>query len=195
MESCKVLALNGSPRRQGNTATLLAAVRQGIEAADGVVEVVRVCDLVISPCIACGGCDETGECVLQDDMSLLYPKIMAADRLLLASPIYFYGLTAQAKAVVDRSQALWCRKRLLQARGEWRDDPARQGMLLAVGATRGPRVFEGAILTAKYGFDAMGFAYGGEFLVRGMDAPNDLRQHPEILAEAAEAGRKFMETR
>lgn len=195
METRKVLALSGSPRRQGNTETLLAAVQEGIEAAGGVVEVVRVCDLNISPCIACSGCDDTGECVLQDDMGLLYPKILEADRLLLASPIYFYGLTAQAKAVVDRSQALWCRKRLWQQNGRWRDDPARLGMLLAVGATRGARVFEGAILTAKYAFDAMGFAYGGEFLVRGMDAPGDLRQHPEILADAARAGREFMERR
>src|SRR3989339_1583562 len=93
----KVLALSGSPRKKGNTETLLRAVLKGVTAAGGEVELIRLYDLRIQPCIACGGCDKTGECVLEDDMQELYPKILAVPRGILASPIYFYGITAQAK--------------------------------------------------------------------------------------------------
>src|SRR3989339_1579099 len=103
----KVLALSGSPRKKGNTETLLRAVLKGVTAAGGEVQLIRLYDLRIQPCIACGGCDKTGECVLEDDMQELYPKILAVPRGILASPIYFYGITAQAKGFVDRCQALW----------------------------------------------------------------------------------------
>lgn len=189
----KVLAVIGSPRKNGNTETLLGAVLKGVEAAGGEIEVVRLCALRIQPCIGCGGCDKTGQCVLEDDMQELYPKILASQRLILASPIYFYGITAQAKGFVDRCQALWSRKRLLTEKGEWRKDPTRKGFLVAVSATHGERVFDGAILTAKYGFDAMGMGYGGEFLVKGMDSRGDMAQDAATLARAEEAGRKFMD--
>ncbi|ADH85762.1 flavodoxin family protein [Desulfurivibrio alkaliphilus] len=186
MSKLKVLAFNGSPRLGGNTAAMLAALEEGVVGAGGEMVTIRVCDLDIQPCTACGACDETGECIIEDDMAALYPRIMAADRLVLASPIYFYGLTAQTKALVDRSQALWNRGRLGLERGP--QAPQRRGLLLAVAATKGPRVFEGAILTAKYAFDAMGFAHGGELLVRGLDAPGDAVQQPESLQRATKFG-------
>jgi multimeric flavodoxin WrbA len=189
----KVLALSGSPRKKGNTETLLRAVLKGVTAAGGEVELIRLYDLRIQPCIGCGGCDKTGECVLEDDMQELYPKILAAPRVILASPIYFYGITAQAKAFVDRCQALWNRKRLEIEKGEWRQDPNRKGFLVAVAATHGEKVFDGAILTAKYGFDAMGLSYGGEFVVKGMDSRGDMAQDEATLARAEQAGRKFMD--
>ena len=188
----KVLALNGSPRKGGNTEVLLAAVIQGMEQAGGQAEVIRLCDLTIQPCIGCGGCDETGRCVLEDDMVPLYDKIIAAKRVIVASPIYFYGITAQAKAFVDRTQALWSWKRLMTEKREWQPDPERKGFLLSVAATHGTRVFDGAILTVKYAFDAMGVAYGGEFLVRGIDRRGEMRKETEKLKEAEAAGKIFM---
>ena len=87
----QVLAINGSPRRRGNTEALLDAMAKGLAAAGALCEIVRVSDLDIHPCIGCGGCEKGGECVLEDDMTGLYPKIIEADRIVLASPIYFYG--------------------------------------------------------------------------------------------------------
>lgn len=188
----KVLALLGSPRKKGNTESLLAAVLEGVAAAGGEAERIRLCDLRIDPCIGCGGCGKTGRCVLTDDMQDLYPKIGEADRVILASPIYFYGITAQAKAFVDRCQALWSWKHLCLEKGEWHPDPKRKGFLVAVAATQGARVFEGAILTARYAFDAMGLTYGGEFAVKGFDAPGEAARDAEVLARAREAGRKLM---
>jgi len=189
----KVLALIGSPRKKANTETLLSAVLHGVEAAGGEIELIRLYDLRIQPCIGCGGCDKTGECVLEDDMQELYPKILASPRVILASPIYFYGITAQAKAFVDRCQALWNRKRLQKQKGEWRQDPNRKGFLVAVAATHGEKVFDGAILTAKYAFDAMGLGYGGEFVVKGMDGRREMAKDEASLALAQQAGRKFMD--
>lgn len=189
----KVLALSGSPRKEGNTETLLGAVLKGVAAAGGEVELIRLYDLRLQPCIACGGCDKTGECVLEDEMQGLYQKIIASPRVILASPIYFYGLTAQAKAFVDRCQALWNRKRLQKEKGEWHKDPGRKGFLVAVAATQGEKVFEGAILTARYAFDAMDLAYGGEFVVKGMDGRGEMARDAATLAMAEQAGRKFMD--
>ncbi|HCC53919.1 MAG TPA: flavodoxin [Desulfobulbaceae bacterium] len=189
----KVLALSGSPRKKGNTETLLGAVLKGVEAAGGEIELIRLYDLRIQPCIGCGGCDKTGECVLEDDMQELYPKILASQRVILASPIYFYGITAQAKAFVDRCQALWNRKRLQKEKGVWHNDSSRKGFLVAVAATHGEKVFDGAILTAKYAFDAMGMEYGGEFVVKGMDNRGEMARDEDTLARAEQAGRKFMD--
>lgn len=188
----KVLAFNGSPRKGGNTEVLLAAVMDGMASAGGKGEIVRVCDLRIQPCIGCGGCEKEGKCVLDDDMTGLYEKIIVADRLVMASPIYFYGITAQAKACVDRMQALWSRKRLLTEKGDWQEDPGRKGFLVSIAATWGEKVFDGAILTMKYACDAVGASYGGEFLVRGVDRRGEMAKQAAELDKAREAGRRFM---
>lgn len=184
----EVLVLEGSPRRGGNSQVLMDAVARGIVRAGGTLERIRVADLNIAPCIGCGGCDQTGHCVVKDEMTGLYAKIVAARRLLLVSPIYFYALPAQLKAAVDRSQALWNRKQLQIKNGEWREDPDRKGYLVAVAATKGVRVFEGSILTAKYFFDATGFTYAGELLVKGIDGRGEMAKALDELARAEEFG-------
>ena len=125
-------------------------------------------------------------------MTQLYEKIISTDKIILASPIFFYGITAQAKAFIDRTQALWNRKRLLQKKGEWVDNPDRKGFFISVAATRGSRIFEGAVLTMKYGYDAMGMEYAGDFLVSGPDKRSDMAKNEAKLAEAKEAGRNFI---
>ncbi|MEW6518080.1 MAG: flavodoxin family protein [Thermodesulfobacteriota bacterium] len=188
----KVLVFNGSPRRGGNTQVLLSAVAKGVESAGGEMEIIRLADLNVSPCQSCGGCDKTGICVVRDDMGLLYDKMAEVKRIILASPIYFYGVTAQAKAFVDRSQALWSRKYLLKKKGEWRDDPERIGYFVSVAATRGEKVFDGAVLTAKYFYDAIGFAYGGALLVKGIDKRGEMARDVDRLAEAEAFGRRIV---
>jgi multimeric flavodoxin WrbA len=183
----------GSPRKGGNTEILVNHVRDGVEEAGGTAELVRLAGLKIEPCTACGGCEKTGRCVILDDMHLLYDKIDRADRLVIASPIYFYGVTAQTKAFIDRSQAMWSRKYLLGKQLS-RQIP-RIGYFISVGATRGERMFEGAILTVKYGLDAMDFAYGGELLVRQADHKGAVNEMPAELDRARRFGRKIVEDR
>ena len=187
-----VLAFLGSPRKKGNSEVLTQELLEGVRQAGGSPEIIRLCDLKISPCISCGGCDKTGRCVVEDDMIPLYRKIISIDKIIVSSPIFFYGVTAQTKAFIDRTQALWNRKRLLQKKGEWVDNPERKGFFISVAATRGARIFEGAILTMKYGYDAMGMQYGGDFLVTGPDKRGDMAKYEKKLAEAREAGKNFI---
>ena len=122
-------------------------------------------------------------------MTPIYEKIISADKIILASPIFFYGITAQAKAFIDRTQALWNRKRLQMKEGKWVENPGRKGFFISIAATRGANVFTGAVLTMKYGYDAMDMQYAGDFLVSGPDKRGDMAKSDKKLAEAKEAGR------
>ena len=187
-----VLVFLGSPRKNGNSEILANAVLEGVRQAGGLPEIIRLCDLKISPCISCGGCDKTGKCVVEDDMTPLYEKIISVDKIIVSSPIFFYGVTAQTKAFIDRTQALWNRKRLLKKRGEWVENQDRKGFFISVAATKGARIFEGAVLTMKYGYDAMDMGYAGDFLVTGPDRRGDMKKYEQKLVEAREAGKNFL---
>ena len=191
-EALKVMGIFGSPRRGGNTDTLLEETLKGTEKEGAEVERLHLTDFTITPCKECHGCDQTGECVILDDMQKIYPKLLDADVIILASPIFFYGISAWAKAFVDRCQALWSRKYLVKDRSLGKEGKRRKGFFISVGATKGARVFEGAILTAKYFFDVFNAEYLGELVFRGIDAKGDILKHPEALQQAFEAGRKLV---
>jgi multimeric flavodoxin WrbA len=191
-EAVKVLGLFGSPRRGGNTELLLEEALKGAEKEGGEVERIYLSDFTITPCKECHGCDNTGNCVILDDMQKIYPKLLEADVLILASPIFFYGVTAWAKALIDRSQALWARKYLLKDPSLSKEGKKRKGFFISVGATKGQKVFEGSILTVKYFFDVLNAEYVGELLFRGMEAKGDILKHPEALQQAFEAGRRLV---
>jgi len=188
----KVLGISGSPRRGGNTDTLLEEVLKGAEKEGAKAERLHLIDYTITPCKECHGCDNTGNCVVLDDMEKIYPKLLEADVVILASPIFFYGVTAWAKALIDRSQALWSRKYLLKDPSLGKEGKKRKGFFISVGATKGPKVFEGAILTAKYFFDVLNAEYVGELVFRGVEAKGDILKHPEALQQAYETGRELV---
>jgi multimeric flavodoxin WrbA len=190
----KVLGLFGSPRRGGNTEILLEEVLQGAEKEGAEIEHLYLSDLDITPCTECHGCDETGSCVILDDMQKIYPKLLEADVIILASPIFFYGVTAWAKILIDRTQALWAKKYLVNDPSMGRKGKRRKGFFISVGATKGQKVFEGAILTVKYFFDVLNAEYTGELLYRGVDGKGEILKHPEALEQAREAGRKLVLT-
>ncbi len=109
-----VLGLAGSPRRRGNTALLLERALEGAASAGAEVSRVDLCRQRVAPCIACGRCAEAGVCVVDDDdFQALLVQLIAADAVVLATPVYFLGVTAAAKAFIDRCQCLWARKYVL----------------------------------------------------------------------------------
>jgi multimeric flavodoxin WrbA len=180
-----VLGIAGSPRRGGNTEILLDQALVGAASAGAKVEKVVLSDLDYNPCIACGGCDRTGQCVLDDGMQQLYDKIGEADALIFASPIYFYAVSAWAKGAIDRSQALWARRYVLKDKRYTAD---KKGYFIAVGATKGKKLFDGALMTMKYFFDAAGFTPAGELLVRGVDEKGAINHHGKDLEAAYAMG-------
>ena len=186
----KVLGIMGSPRRQSNTEILLDKALEGAREAGAEVEKVLASKLKISPCLEIYACRKDGDCAIKDDMQLLYKKLLEADHIIFASPIFFYGVTSQAKALVDRCQALWVRKHVLDMGKE--DKRVRRGIFISVGATRGTKLFDGAVLTVKYFFDAIGVKYSGDLLVRGIDNKAQIREHPTALEDAFRLGQELV---
>jgi multimeric flavodoxin WrbA len=186
----KMLVLLGSPRKNGNSETMARVVSAIFEENGGSVDYVRLNDLSLRPCQGCGGCDKSGNCVIRDDMTGLYEQVDEADCILLVSPVYFYGLSAQCKIFGDRMQARWARKYLLKQR--CREGETRKGYLLSAAATKGAKIFECSVLTSRYIFDAMDVEYGGELLVRGVDKKKAVLDHPEEMERAEEFGRKIV---
>ena len=184
----KVLGIMGSPRIGGNTDLLLTQALQGAESQGAEVEKLVVDRLKIAPCREYYGCTRDGNCVIRDDMDDIYPKLLNSDGIIVASPMFFYGLSAQVKALVDRSQALWARKYVLKQEPP---DSGRRGALIAVGATRGKNLFDGSRLTVKYFFAAIGVKYVDDLLFRGVDKKGEIKEHPTALSDAFELGRKL----
>ena len=186
----KVLGIMGSPRRQSNTEILLDKALEGAKEAGAEVEKVLISKLRISPCLEIYACSKDGNCNIKDDMQTLYDKLLEADHIVFASPIFFYGITSQAKAVIDRCQALWVRRHVLGMDKE--DRRERKGVFISVGATRGTKLFDGAVLTVKYFFDAIGVEYSGDLLVRGIDGKGQIREHPAALEDAFRLGQELV---
>ena len=182
----KFLAIWGSPRRGGNSELLLNAFIKGAQEAGGEVERIALREQKISPCLEIYHCFKDGTCPIKDDMLPLYDKLLAADVVVLATPIFFYSVSAQAKALIDRTQALWARRYVIK---QDFPGPERQGVLLAVGATQGKLLFVSARLVAKYFFDAINVSYAAEILVRGVDEKEAILQQPEVLTAATDLGR------
>jgi len=179
----KILAILGSARKYGNSEILVRTVIEPLEKTlDAEIDYLRLTKANLSPCMACGGCEKTGLCIIKDDMGGLYERVDQAEILFLVSPIYFYGLSAQSKVFIDRIQARWSRKYLQKIR--FRRDEKRQGYLISTAATHGKKLFDGAILVAKSFFDAVDVDYGGELLVRGVDDKGALKDKPEELERA-----------
>ena len=186
----KVLGIMGSPRRKSNTDMLLDQALAGAEASGAQVEKITVFKFRISPCRELYACLKDGNCAIKDDMRELYPRLLEADRIIFAAPIFFYGIPSQAKALVDRSQALWVRRHVLGINQD--KDRIRKGAFISLGATKGERLFDGSILTVKYFFDAVGVKYSLELLVRGVDRKGEIKQNSAALQDAFTLGQKLV---
>lgn len=103
----KVLLLSGSPRKGGNSDLLCDEFMRGAVEAGHKVEKIRVQEKSIACCTACYACRDTGICAIKDDMAEIMQKMIDCDVLVLASPVYFYSIDAQLKAVIDRSVCRW----------------------------------------------------------------------------------------
>ena len=185
----EILLLNGSPRLNGNTHFLLSRLLEGIQATGKEAELIRLADLTITPCSGCGHCERKGFCIIKDDMTGLYEKLAQVRHLVVASPIYFYGVTAQTKAFIDRCQAFWSRKYLLGQVLESSDK--RYGYLVSTAATGGGKCFDCARLTLRYTFDALDVEFLDEVVVQGVDSRGDVLVKEEALEAAFDLGRKM----
>lgn len=187
-----ILGLAGSPRRHGNTETLLDACLAACREQGVQTEKIVVSQLDIHPCKGCNWCARNGECIQRDDMDVLYPRLATSEGLVVAAPIYFYGLPAQLKALIDRTQIFWNRKYKLQQPVRLSHPTRGCGAFISVGATSGRQLFAGAVLTVKYFFDALDLDYCGDILLRGIDAKGEVNNDGQALSLAARLGKELV---
>jgi len=183
----KVLGIAASPRTNANSDVLLAHALEGAASAHAQTESLRLADYDIHPCTACDACRQTGRCVIQDDFPTLLTRILHADRLILASPVFFMNLCAQAKILIDRTQCLWALKYILN-KPIPTPSSNRRAMLIAIGGSKSKKQFQCIKLTATYFFDVLQANYFANLFVSSVDAPGQIRNHPQILDQAFRLG-------
>ncbi len=186
-----ILAFNGSPRRGGNTQLLVEEAVRGAREQGAAVTVYTLEALNLRPCRNCGKCNDAGFCVIQDDMQTIHKEIRAADRIILASPIFFFSVSAQTKILIDRCQAFWAQKYVHK-----KPVPAgpfgRKGMLIFVGGMkRGSKNkgFECAEATGRAFFRTINVQEHITLEYDGVDEKGAIKEHPIALGEVYESGK------
>lgn len=157
----KILVLNGSPRVNGNTKKMIEAFREGAVSSGNEVNVVDVCKKKIAGCIACEYCHTKGNgaCVQKDDMQGVYELLKNAELLVLASPIYYHGISGQLKCTIDRfySAAYPVKPQKLK----------KVAMILSSGDSN---MYDGALFSFKGDFiDYLGLENAGVFTAHGAE--------------------------
>ena len=173
----RILVLSGSPRRDGNTDSLVESFVKGAE-MNNEVEVIRVCDYVINPCIGCNTCftREGNRCFRDDDMTQVYDRLSRSDAVIIASPVYFYGISAQLKAVIDRLHT--------PMRNSF---PIKKLGLILVGAAELQELFDSILTQYRLILNFFHLEDGGTVLVRGA------REKGSVSEEALEKARRMGE--
>jgi len=187
----KVAAFLGSPRVGGNTEFLLNEAVRAAEESGHNVTIFRPGLMKLSPCLNCGQCEDSGECIIDDDMKKVYEAFQEGDRFILASPIFFFGLSAQIKTMIDRCQALWCKKYLLKKSippGPF----GRKGLLLMVGGMKNDIGYTCGEATAKAFFRTISVPEHETLFYKQVDAKGAIQNHPTALKDAYEAGKELV---
>jgi hypothetical protein len=187
----KVLGIAGSPRRGGNTETLLDWCLGAAEAQGAEVTKIRLCDLDLNPCRACDACRAEGICALKDDMHQLYPQLLTADAVVLAAPVYSMGMPALPKAMVDRCQPFWALKYVLKRNLVEPGGPERSGAFLSCAGTTFAHVFDGTRQVVRYLWHVLEVRSAGELLCPGVDAAGEILRHPSARVVAEDIGQRL----
>jgi len=185
----KVLGILGSPRRGGNAEVLLDKALSGAQSPGVVTEKISLNELTIRPCQECGGCDNTGECVIADDMAAIYKKIDEADAVILASPVFFGGLTAQTKAMIDRFQSRWVSKYRLKKASP---GVGKKGVFLCVSAWNKEKFFENAKEIVKIFFMVLDIKYSGDVWCQGVSEKGGVEKRQDSLEDAFKLGKALV---
>ncbi|WDP90843.1 MAG: NAD(P)H-dependent oxidoreductase [Desulfobacter sp.] len=181
-----VLGIQGSPRKNGNSNYLLSSFLKECESHGARTQTIHAPDLAVQPCRELVVCEKKGFCPIKDEMETRgYGPVKQADVVVLASPIFFYNVSAQAKLFIDRCQMFWGRKYKMGLKDP--DRFSRKGFLLSVAASGGKRLFEGVELTAKYFFDALSADFSGSLTYKKVEDAGAIIVRPELETEIREA--------
>jgi multimeric flavodoxin WrbA len=187
MEARKVVILEGSPRRKGNSVLLAERLAAGAREAGADVEEFFLQSLKIAPCCACDSCRKKGEengCVVQDDMQSIYASIDSASAVVFASPIYWFNVSAQLKTAIDRLYAYSC--------SDWR--PLRSKSYAAILVFGDSDLYtSGGINAVRSIEDTLRFlgSERAEFLYGSADEPGEIGRNEELVGRAFALGKRL----
>lgn len=190
----KILGVLGSPRRGGNSDILLEEALRGAREAGAEVEKIVLDRLQIRGCRDCKSCNETGRCDIDDDMQQVLEKVLQSQGIIHSCPIYFYSMTAQMKAYLDR----WCA--LYDEKWQFHSHylPRMRGKNIAVIAVCG----DSDIKMAELAIDPFQrlvraetniFKWGGSLAVPSVDVIGEVQQNQKVLEKAYQLGRQMVE--
>ncbi|HJJ36475.1 MAG TPA: flavodoxin family protein [Methanocorpusculum sp.] len=185
-----IIAVNGSPRKNGNTETVLSAFLRGAEEAGAKTTSIRLVDLSFKNCKGCNACHKKGTCVITDELTPVFEQILSANVLVLASPIYSMTVTAEMKAFIDRGQFLWAQK---FKTGTLKFDEthlkAHTGVFIGTSGQNVDHIFDAAFPVVRAFFNDAGFSYTENVLFSGMDVRGGVKAWPESTEEAYGRGK------
>lgn len=190
-DSPHIVAIYGSPRRNGNTAQLLREAIVGARSAGALVDEIVLRDLKLSPCLEIYSCKQDGECRIRDDFQKVRDLVMSCGGLMLASPIFYYAVSAHTKILMDRFHSVWVKKHWVDQGPGPELSQRRKGLFISAGATQGRKLFEGTLLSMRYFYDTLDMDLWKTLLYRGLENADDVLNHPEYLDDARRAGEEL----
>lgn len=181
------LGISASPRRGGNSETLLDEFLKGARQSGARANKIILNELAFVPCQACGGCDKTGVCVIDDGMSGVYKELGLADIVAVASPVHFGNVSAQLKMMIDRFQCEWVRRFVL-LKGS---DRIKKGVFLCVYAGHDERLIDCARKAVKILFNTIGVEYTAEIVCADVDDKGAIAGRKDVLKQAFDLGKSI----
>jgi multimeric flavodoxin WrbA len=188
----QIIAVNGSPRKHGNTDTVLDAFLRGAENAGATTTKISLVDIHHKNCQGCNVCHRKGVCVLKDDLTPIFDAVLAANILVLASPIYSMTVTAEMKSFIDRGQFLWVQKVITKTLVFSEEHLKHHfGVYLGTSGQDIPHIFDAAFPVLEAFFNDAGFSYTENVLFAGMDQRGDIKGWPESMVFAETEGKRI----
>ena len=184
----KVLGINASPRIGGNTDLLLDKALDGARSKGAETEKIILNKLKFVPCQECEIMADDGQCLVKDDMQLVYEKIKNADAIIFASPVFFGSLSAQAKMMIDRFQCAWRAKNILKKDIGYKKIP---GIFISVEGSKRKDFFENSKAVVKNFFATINVSYKGELFCPGVDEKGGILKHPDYLKKVFNLGARL----
>lgn len=182
----KIVGIDGSPRKDGNTEKLLKKVLVGAEEAGGAVEFLKLADLTINFCQGCGACRATGECIMNDDMDRVVASIQQSDVVVVASPVYAWQVSGNTKVFMDRL----CR--LLTPKYESRLNGPKKIAFVYTQGNPDAGLFQPYFDYQEKVYPFLGFTLAGRVQATGTRAKDDVLAQEATLAGAHSFGRSLV---
>lgn len=187
-----VIGINGSPRH-GNSYILLKEFLKGAEDAGFETKLLDACKVSISSCRECGYCSKKGKCIIDDNMTEIRNYLATCAHVAVASPVFFFGISAQLKILIDRCQPFWAMKYQLDRDISKHFDFQRKGYFFSTGGFNREITFKGGELTIKTLFDALSVKYANKIFVPSMEYKSDIYKREDCIELAYKFGKGLNE--